>query len=1143
MTMNGTTTGLVSLDAANTYTGANTLTAGTLSLDIDSTGSVTNGPLGTNTLTINGGTLQTDATHSVANVLVIGGNFSIGGSNALTLSGAASLTGNRTITVDNSADTTLAGVISESGGTRSFTKAGTGTLILTASNTYNGATTVNAGTLRLSGSGRLSNSSAVVTANVASAVMDFNSVSDTVGSIAGGGGTGGNILLGTATLTAGGDDSTTSFDGVLGTAAAGGNFIKAGNGTLTLSNANVYTGTTTVNAGGTLKITNALGLGTSAGATSIVSGGALELSTVTVAAENISSISGTGVGGNGALVTTGTCSWGGSITPGAAFSIAPSNTFTISGVIGATAFGMTKRNGGTLILTNTNTYTGTTTVNGGMLRIGSGGALDVGSAVTVNAGAAIGGLGTVNGSLTLTGVAATLAPGDGTTEGTFSTGALTLDSDSILTYELNTTGTSDQCAVTGNLTLDGTINCTDGGAFAGVGSYPIITYTGTLTDNTLTVGTMPGGYLYAIVINTTPNPDQVELQVSPAGITVSGHVYSNETGTALAGVTVKSRSNGTTRTAGAATDGAGAFSIATVPTGGAGGAITIWIDGAAQNGATVTRAVDASTNITTLDIYQNRLIVRHEDATAISNAKLDNFDDNDNGNNGDLPFTVTANNLTVYSGTELHVWTGDTYLPGGTVTTDATGGDLHVDDNAVCTMDTATSTIGRDVLVDTGATMRFNANTVINGGDITTAGTGTVTTTAGTPTVSINGTGSVGGGSVTTTIHALSLGPTTTGTTTLATALALNDDLTLASGHTLTAAGLAIGIAGDWTDNGGTFTHGNNVVTFNSTTAAQAINGTDAAQTFYDLTVDKTGQILSTGGSTVTLSAHDFTLTNGTFSAPATFNVSETWSKAGGTTFTHNNGEVVLNGTTQTIVGSTTFYKLTDIETVADTLTFTNGTTQTVSNICTLKGASGQLLSLRSSSNGVTWTINPDTTVDDIQFVDVKDSINSAVAGIDPANSVNSYGNTNWFTGLSIVWAVGTTGKSEGDVTAITWALGSVSESSIHRTDTAPAGGDTLYGRDFIVRNTRDAAETITVDCGNSTTWSIAAAAGLNAFMMGVNTDNSATYSSMDSGGVVVNAALGANTTQTFDLRFQAPSAVTNAGVSETIPVTVTASP
>ena len=40
--------------------------------------------------------------------------------------------------------------------------------------------------------------------------------------------------------------------------------------------------------------------------------------------------------------------------------------------------------------------------------------------------------------------------------------------------------------VNGNLTLDGTLNITAFPGF-GVGTYQIIDYTGTLTDNTLTV--------------------------------------------------------------------------------------------------------------------------------------------------------------------------------------------------------------------------------------------------------------------------------------------------------------------------------------------------------------------------------------------------------------------------------------------------------------------------------------------------------------------------------------------------------------------------------------------------------------------------------------------------------------------------------
>ncbi|WP_238263193.1 autotransporter-associated beta strand repeat-containing protein, partial [Methylobacterium mesophilicum] len=69
---------------------------------------------------------------------------------------------------------------------------------------------------------------------------------ETVGSLAGQG----RVALGSARLTAGGDNSSTTFAGTLdGT----GGLTKAGAGTLTLAGTNTYTGGTTI-AAGTLQV-------------------------------------------------------------------------------------------------------------------------------------------------------------------------------------------------------------------------------------------------------------------------------------------------------------------------------------------------------------------------------------------------------------------------------------------------------------------------------------------------------------------------------------------------------------------------------------------------------------------------------------------------------------------------------------------------------------------------------------------------------------------------------------------------------------------------------------------------------------------------------------------------------------------------
>ena len=119
-----------------------------------------------------------------------------------------------------------------------------GTVTLSGANAYTGTTAVSAGTLRLGATNVIANASAVTVAS--GATFDLNSFAETVGSIAGAG----NITLGTAVLTAGGDGTSTTFSGpVSGTT---GGLTKAGAGVLTLSGTNSYTGVTTIS-GGTLQ--------------------------------------------------------------------------------------------------------------------------------------------------------------------------------------------------------------------------------------------------------------------------------------------------------------------------------------------------------------------------------------------------------------------------------------------------------------------------------------------------------------------------------------------------------------------------------------------------------------------------------------------------------------------------------------------------------------------------------------------------------------------------------------------------------------------------------------------------------------------------------------------------------------------------
>lgn len=176
---------------------------------------------------------------------------------------------------------------------------------------------------------------------------------------------------------------------------------------------------------------------------------------------------------------------------------------TIGGVIqdggidGGMGGALTKTGTGTLTLTEENAYTGETTVRAGLLVVN--GSIAGSSLLTVEDGGTLGGSGTVGNTTIADG--GIIAPGN-------SIGTLTVDGDlllssgSILDFELGSPGpssgvpgTSDRIDVTGDLTLDGTLNLAQSGdstnGMAGLGYYRLMTYGGTLTDNTLDVGITP----------------------------------------------------------------------------------------------------------------------------------------------------------------------------------------------------------------------------------------------------------------------------------------------------------------------------------------------------------------------------------------------------------------------------------------------------------------------------------------------------------------------------------------------------------------------------------------------------------------------------------------------------------------------------
>jgi autotransporter-associated beta strand protein len=138
--------------------------------------------------------------------------------------------------------------------------------------------------------------------------------------------------------------------------------------------------------------------------------------------------------------------------------------------------------------------------------------------VQLNAGSSFLGNNTVHGTLTTAaGSHAVVAPHNGAGVGTLTVvGDVTLDHSTTLNFNLASPGTTgsginDLIDITGNLSLDGTLNVNALSGF-GAGTYRLFNYTGTLSGAaTLLQGTVPADFTYTI---DTSAPNQVNLAVA-----------------------------------------------------------------------------------------------------------------------------------------------------------------------------------------------------------------------------------------------------------------------------------------------------------------------------------------------------------------------------------------------------------------------------------------------------------------------------------------------------------------------------------------------------------------------------------------------------------------------------------------------------
>lgn len=390
-------------------TGSTTLNSGLIRI------SSSIGLFGSGAINLNGGAIGSFSTTGRAigsNAVNIGGNVQIGGSGVLStgfirFDGTTDLGGSiREITAIAStvnsgfgSGAIFTGVISNGG----ITKSGSGIMTLSNNgNTFTGATTVNGGNLAIS-TGALGSSASVTLANSGAALsLGLNGSSD-VKNLSGVAGTSIRTDF-TISGTAGARTLAVnqSLDGTFaGTFVEGSSraisLSKSGSAILTLTGTGGFTGSTTVN-GGTLRIAASGVLGSATYAGNVTNNASLHFdSTATQTLSGL--VDGTGSvlkSNTGTLILTNNNDYAGSITvSGGTLQVGNNNT---AGFIGNSATivnnaamvwhrsndtnvsnaisgsGMlTKLGGAILSLNGDSSYTGTTTISEGTLRIGNGG--------------------------------------------------------------------------------------------------------------------------------------------------------------------------------------------------------------------------------------------------------------------------------------------------------------------------------------------------------------------------------------------------------------------------------------------------------------------------------------------------------------------------------------------------------------------------------------------------------------------------------------------------------------------------------------------------------------------------------------------------------------------------------------------------
>ena len=399
-TLSKSGSGVLFLGGSNSVGGAIVINAGTVQL-----GNAAALGTGGEVTSVLGGTLDLNGQNVGAQPVTLAGGVSLINSSSTTasLGGAVTLTGAATInaqggnlylpggengssyilTITGAGNTYATGPLNL--GTGGITKSGNGVLVLSASNSYTGATTVSAGTVQLSGQGSLPAASSVSISS--GATFDLNNNSTTLGSLSGAG----NVLIESSTLSIGANNVGTTFSGAI---TGTGSLAKIGTGTLTLSGSNAFSGVAV--SAGILSLASANALGSPGTNVTVSQGGTLDLGGQTMNG-NALVLNGTGTAsepgalynssGNTASVPgpitiaspatiyagAGPIALSGTITGNTTLTFSGGGNTTVSGILSLGTGGLTKLGTGTLYLSPSQapSYGGPTTINAGTIQLTS----------------------------------------------------------------------------------------------------------------------------------------------------------------------------------------------------------------------------------------------------------------------------------------------------------------------------------------------------------------------------------------------------------------------------------------------------------------------------------------------------------------------------------------------------------------------------------------------------------------------------------------------------------------------------------------------------------------------------------------------------------------------------------------------------